>query len=155
MNIIKEFIIYLAKRFQEPPMSKEVEELRRQLKEANELYYTSAEENTKLRNKLSRLSFKNTWYDRDNYPMPTNKKLLVQSKDGRYLIGVAKQNSSGNTEFSVSHVLRPVDPWSDSYTLSEFLGMSSWAKQWKAFEFPEDIEPEPKKSSEDCKMRPK
>lgn len=155
MNIIKEFIIYLAKRFQEPPMSKDVEELRRQLKEANGLYYTSAEENTKLRNKLSSLSFNATWYDRDHYPMPTNKKLLVQAKDGRYLIGVAKRNSSGNTEFSVSHKLKPVDPWCDDNTLTEFLGMSSWAKQWKVFEFPEDNVPEPKKSSEDCKMRPR
>lgn len=155
MNIIKEFIIYLAKRFQEPPMSKDVEELRHQLKEANGLYYTSAEENTKLRNKLSTLSFKNTWYDRGHHPMPTNKKLLVQTKDGQYLIGVAKRDSSGKTEFSVSHELKPVDPWRNDNTLTEFLGMSSWAKQWKVFEFPEDNVPEPKKSSEDCKMRPK
>ena len=155
MNIIKEFIIYLAKRFQEPPMSKDVEELRRQLKEANGLYYTSAEENTKLRNKLSSLSFNNTWYDRDHYPMPTNKKLLVQTKDGQYLIGVAQQDSSGMTVFSVSHELKPVDPWRNDNTLSEFLGMSSWAKQWKVFEFPEDVVADIKKSTEDCKMRPK
>ena len=152
MNIFKEFIIYLANKFQEPPMSKEVEELRKELKEANALYYTSAEENTKLRNKLSRLSFKTTWYDRDHYPLPTNKKLLVQAKDGQYLIGVAKRESSGKTEFSVSHELRPVDPWHNDNMLSEFAGMSSWAKQWKVFEFPEDVVEEIKKSAEDCKI---
>lgn len=152
MNIFKEFIIYLAQRFQEPPMSKEVEELRRQLKEANGLYYSVAEENTKLRNKLSSLSFKNTWYERDHYPIPLNKKLLVQAKDGRYLIGVAQRDSSGRTVFNISYELTTVHPNFNDSVIMEFHGLSSWAKQWKVFEFPEDDVPEPKKSTEDCKI---
>ena len=151
MNIFKEFIIYLAKRFQEQP-SKEVEELRKQLKDANGLYYSVAEENTKLRNKLSSLSFKSTWYERDHYPMPLNKKLLVQSKDGRYLIGVAQRASDGKIEFNVSYELTTVHPNFNGSVITEFLGMSSWAKQWRVIEFPEDDVPEPKKSAEDCKL---
>lgn len=155
MKIIKEFIIYLAKRFQEPPVSKDVEELRKELKDANALYYTSAEENTKLRNKLSRLSFKTTWYERDHYPMPLNTKLLVQTKDGNYLIGSAKRAPDGRIDFTVTYELTPIDTRYKDYVLPEFVGMSSWAKQWKAFEFPEDDVPEPKKSADDCKIRPK
>ncbi len=151
MNIFKEFIIYLANKFQEQP-SKEVIELRNQIKEANSLYYTSAEENTKLRNKLSRLSFKTTWYDRDHYPMPVNRRLIVQGKDGKYYVGRTMKDTQGRTEFHIEYELTPVNPKLIGSVVLEFLGMSSWAKQWKVIEFPEDDVPEPKKSAEDCKI---
>ena len=154
MNIFKEFIIYLANKFQEQP-SKEVEDLRKELREANALYYTSAEDNTKLRNKLSRLSFKTTWYERDHYPMPINRRLIVQGKDGKYYIGSTMKDTQGRTEFHIEYELTRVNPKLIGSVVLEFLGMSSWANQWKVFEFPEDVVAEIKKSAEDCKMRPK
>jgi hypothetical protein len=62
------------------------------------------------------------------------------------------KDSQGRTEFHIEYELTPVNPKLMGSVVMEFLGMSSWAKQWKVMEFPEDDVPEPKKSAEDCKI---
>lgn len=153
MNIIEGFFLYLAKKFHTEERPKEVDILRKQLVDANRLYYSTAEENTKLRNKLSSLSFKDTWYEeRIGYLMPLDRRLIVLSKDGKYFVGRAMKDSQDRTEFHIDYELTPVNPKLKGSVVLEFRGRETWVNRWKILELPEDQKPEPKKCDDDCKM---
>lgn len=129
-----------------------IDDLIRQRNEANELYSFSAEENTKLRNKLGTQTFKNTWYE-GKHAMPTNHRLLVKSKQGKYFVGHAKKTEQG-IDFHIEYELTlPVYTFHVASVYHDIDGCPSWAEAWRVIEFPEDQEKEPKHTSDDCKIR--
>lgn len=113
-----------------------VDRLKEELHSANLVMSGALENETKLNNKLSELSFKNTWYDREGYSMPLNKWLIVECKDKSYMVGKAHQ-VGGNVVFDITYELKKYDNSDGTGQAIEMGGRPSWCNRWKVFEFPD------------------
>lgn len=105
------------------------DELVRMLVETNGIYGVSSTENTKLRNRLGDLCFLDTWYMRDKASPRMRGRLLIETKDGKYMIGKMKERDK-DLKFVADYELTPTGK--DNEYL-EIAGRPSWMKRWKAF----------------------